>query len=61
MTKKEIVLRDYANPMTPEKLAKKWEESEEDRILALTAENFDISKAIREYRKLCRERKNLGR
>ena len=27
----KTVLRDYANQMTPEKLAKKWKESEEDR------------------------------
>jgi hypothetical protein len=40
-----------------ETLTKMWNESKEDRALALMAENFDIDQALKEYKKGYLERK----
>jgi hypothetical protein len=57
MTKKKYNKTGSKNNFSKESLTKLWEQSQEDRALALMAENFDIDQALKEYKKGYLERK----
>ena len=57
MTKKKYNERVEKNTFSKETLTKLWNESKEDRALALMAENFDVDQALKEYKKGYLERK----
>jgi hypothetical protein len=57
MTKKKYNKTGSKNNFSKEALTKLWEKSQEDRALALMAENFDIDRALKEYKKGYLERK----
>jgi hypothetical protein len=57
MTKKKYNKTAAKNNFSKEALTKMWNESKEDRALALMAENFDIDQALKEYKKGYLERK----
>jgi hypothetical protein len=59
MTKKKYKKTEKHN-FSKETLTKLWEQSQEDRALALIAENFDIDQALKEYKKGYLERKKNG-
>ena len=57
MTKKKYNKTAAKNNFSKETLTKLWNESKEDRALALMAENFDIDQALKEYKNGYLERK----
>lgn len=58
MTKKRYVSGlKGKNNFSKESLTKLWEQSQEDRALALMAESFDIDRAFQEYKNGYLERK----
>jgi len=50
MTKKKYNKTAAKNNFSKEALTKLWEQSKEDRALALMAENFDVDQAFKEYK-----------
>jgi len=60
VTKKKYNERVEKNTFSKETLTKLWNESKEDRALALMAENFDVDQALKEYKKGYLERKKNG-
>lgn len=57
MTKKKYNKTAGKSEPSKETLTKLWNESKEDRALALMAENFDIDQALKEYKKGYLERR----
>jgi hypothetical protein len=57
MTKKFSCGLKGKNNLSKESLTKLWEQSQEDIVLALMAENFDRDQALQEYKKGYLERK----